>query len=219
MLECKNATWRQLLIQRNHKTTLGVCAGLSFTSSEQLYSSESPSSHQCVRILSCHLICSNYFFYLLQLFFICNNFFLFAAFSFNLQQLFYLQHVPCGPPYVMMSLPLIGTYFSVFFFYIRTGLRFALIGGNLTAQKYFSTNVPNISVWLGSGVKKSDIKSDVDVHHQRKHNVTWERKGLNLTTSGAKFPALTLRGWLHWYRTGFCATVWCSVNRCSYYTG
>ena len=116
MLECKNATWRQLLIQRNHKTTLGVCAGLSFTSSEQLYSSESPSSHQCVRILSCHLICSNYFFYLLQLFFICNNYFLFAAFSFNLQQLFYLQHVPCGPPYVMMSLPLIGTYFSVFFF-------------------------------------------------------------------------------------------------------
>ena len=40
----------------------------------------------------------------------------------------------------------IGTYFSMFFFYIRTPLRFALIGGNLTAQKYFSTNVPQISV-------------------------------------------------------------------------
>ena len=56
----------------------------------------------------------------------------------------------------------LGTYFYVFFFfYIRTGLHFALIGGNLTAQKYFSTNVPNISVGLGSGVKKSDIKSNV----------------------------------------------------------
>ena len=40
----------------------------------------------------------------------------------------------------------LGTYFSMFFFYIRIRLRFALIGGNLTTQKYFSTNVPNISV-------------------------------------------------------------------------
>ena len=40
---------------------------------------ESSSSHQCVRILSCHLICSNYFFNLLQLFFICSNNFLFPA--------------------------------------------------------------------------------------------------------------------------------------------
>ena len=60
---------------------------------------ESSSSHQCVRILSCHLVCSNNLFYLLQSFFICSNFILFAATLFNLQQLFYLQHVPCGPPY------------------------------------------------------------------------------------------------------------------------
>ena len=32
------------------------------------------------------------------------------------------------------------------FFYIRTPLRFALIGGNLTAQKYISRNLPNTSV-------------------------------------------------------------------------
>ena len=44
---------------------------------------ESSSSHQCVRILSCHLICSNCF-YLQQLFF------LFAATSFVLQQLTFL---------------------------------------------------------------------------------------------------------------------------------
>ena len=40
---------------------------------------ESSSSHQCVRILSCHLVCSNNLFYLLQSFFICSNFILFAA--------------------------------------------------------------------------------------------------------------------------------------------
>ena len=40
----------------------------------------------------------------------------------------------------------LGTYVSVFFFYIRTPLRFALIGGNLTAQKYISRNLPNTSV-------------------------------------------------------------------------
>ena len=54
-----------------------------------------------------------------------------------------------------------GTYFSMFFFYVRTCLRFALIGGNLTAQTYISRNLPNTSVRLGSGVSKSDIKSDV----------------------------------------------------------
>ena len=92
---------------------------------------ESSSSHQCVRILSCHLVCSNCFylqqqfilfaaiiFYLQQLYWICCNFILFAATFLNLlqpyfissnfiefaatlfylQQLFYLQHVPCGPP-------------------------------------------------------------------------------------------------------------------------
>ena len=42
---------------------------------------ESSSSHQCVRILSCHLICCNYFlfaattFYLQQLYLFCSNFF------------------------------------------------------------------------------------------------------------------------------------------------
>ena len=54
----------------------------------------------------------------------------------------------------------LGTYFSTFF-YIRTCLRFALIGGNLSAQKYISTNLPNTSVCFGSGVKKGDIKSDL----------------------------------------------------------
>ena len=39
-----------------------------------------------------------------------------------------------------------GTCFSMFFFYIRTPLRFTLIGGNLTAQKYISRNLPNTSV-------------------------------------------------------------------------
>ena len=38
-------------------------------------------------------------FYLQQLYLTCKNFILFAATLFNLQQLFYLQHVPCGPPY------------------------------------------------------------------------------------------------------------------------
>ena len=41
----------------------------------------------------------------------------------------------------------LGTYFSMFFFfYIRIRLRFALIGGNLTAEKYISSNLPNPSV-------------------------------------------------------------------------
>ena len=41
---------------------------------------------------------------------------------------------------------IIGTYFSTFFLYIRTRLRFALIGGNLTTQKNISRNLPNTSV-------------------------------------------------------------------------
>ena len=40
----------------------------------------------------------------------------------------------------------LGTYFFMFLFYICTPLRFAPIAGNLTAQKYISTNLPNISV-------------------------------------------------------------------------
>ena len=39
----------------------------------------------------------------------------------------------------------LSTYFSTFF-YIRTRLRFALIRGNLTTQKYISRNLPNTSV-------------------------------------------------------------------------
>ena len=41
---------------------------------------------------------------------------------------------------------ILGTYFSTFFLYIRTRLRFALIRGNLTTQKYISRNLPNTSV-------------------------------------------------------------------------
>ena len=59
----------------------------------------------------------------------------------------------------MTSLPLAHIFLcSCFTFALRC---FAPIAGNLTAQKYISTNLPNISVWLGSGVKKSDMKSDV----------------------------------------------------------
>ena len=64
----------------------------------------------CSNIL---LICSNSFWKfaasisnLQQLYFICSNFILFAATFFNFQQLYFylqqvfnLQHVPCGPPY------------------------------------------------------------------------------------------------------------------------
>ena len=67
---------------------------------------ESSSSHQCMCInfpvtsfAATAFICSKYFFYSLQLFFICSNYFLFAASLFVLQKLFYLLHVPCGPPY------------------------------------------------------------------------------------------------------------------------
>ena len=52
-----------------------------------------------------------------------------------------------GADDISYDITTLGTYFSLFFFfYIRIRLRFALIGGNLTPQKYFSTNVPNISV-------------------------------------------------------------------------
>ena len=52
---------------------------------------EFSSSHQCVRILSCHLVCSNNLFYLLQLFFICSNFILFAATFLNLLQPYFIS--------------------------------------------------------------------------------------------------------------------------------
>ena len=50
--------------------------------------SESSSSHKCVRILSCHFICSNCFYLQQIFFFICCNYFLFAATTFYLQQLY-----------------------------------------------------------------------------------------------------------------------------------
>ena len=83
--------WTQIsfLSLRIRPSILWVGPGYNYT--------ESSFSHQCMCILSCHLICSNYFFHLLQLFYICSNYFLFAATLFILQQLFYLQHVPCGP--------------------------------------------------------------------------------------------------------------------------
>ena len=94
---CFHWTQIRFLSLRIRPSILWVGPGYNYT--------ESSSSHQCVRIISCHLICSNcfylqqIFFCSLQLFFICSNYFLFAATSFVLQQLFYLQHVPCGPPY------------------------------------------------------------------------------------------------------------------------
>ena len=81
---CFNWTQISFLSLRIRPSILWVGPGYNYT--------ESSSSHQCVCILSCHLICSNYFF-------ICCNYFLFAGTTFYLQQLFYLQHVPCGPPY------------------------------------------------------------------------------------------------------------------------
>ena len=80
---------------------------------------------------------------------------------------------------VMTSLPL-AHIFLLFFLYIRIRLRFALIGGNLTTQKYISRNLPNTSVWLRSVVKKSDIKSDVTstikentTSHENEKDWTW----------------------------------------------
>ena len=81
---CFNWTQISFLSLRMRPSISWVGPGYNYT--------ESCSSHQCVCILSCHLICSNYFF-------ICCNYFLFAGTTFYLQQLFYLQHVPCGPPY------------------------------------------------------------------------------------------------------------------------
>ena len=66
--------WTQIsfLSLRIRPSILWVGPGYNYT--------ESSSSHQCVRIISCHLICSNCF-YLQQIFF------LFAAIIFYLQQL------------------------------------------------------------------------------------------------------------------------------------
>ena len=94
---CFHWTQIRFLSLRIRPSILWVGPGYNYT--------ESSSSHQCVCIISCHLICSNRFylqqifflfaaiiFYLQQLLFICSNFIYF-------QQLFYLQHFPCGPPY------------------------------------------------------------------------------------------------------------------------
>ena len=51
--------------------------------------------------------------------------------------------MPSGADDISYDVITRGTYFSMLFFYIRTPLRFALIGGNLTAQKYISRNLPN----------------------------------------------------------------------------
>ena len=117
---------------------------------------------------------------------------------------------------LMTSLPLAHIFLCSFF-------TFALLYAShwlaeiWQLRNMFQEICPILRFDLDMALKKRH-KKWCNVHHQRKHNVTWEQKGLNATTSGAKFPAPTLRGWLHWYRTGFCATVWCSVNRCSYYT-
>ena len=88
---CFHWTQIRFLSLRIRPSILWVGPGYNYT--------ESSSSHQCVRIISCHLICSNCFylqqifflftaiiFYLQQLLFICSNFICFAA-------TFYLQHV------------------------------------------------------------------------------------------------------------------------------
>ena len=76
---CFNWTQISFLSLRMRPSISWVGPGYNYT--------ESSSSHHCVCMLSCHLICSNCF-YLLQLFFICRNYFLFAATSFVLQHLF-----------------------------------------------------------------------------------------------------------------------------------
>ena len=81
---CFHWTPTRFLSLRIRPSILWVGPGYNYT--------ESSSSHQCVRIISCHLICSNYFFlfaaiifYLQHQLFICSNFiccaatFLFAA--------------------------------------------------------------------------------------------------------------------------------------------
>ena len=75
--------WTQIsfLSLRIRPSILWVGPGYNYT--------ESSSSHQCVRILSSHLICSNYFYlHAATIFFICCNYFLFAATTFYLQQLY-----------------------------------------------------------------------------------------------------------------------------------
>ena len=81
---CFHWTQIRLLSLRIRPSILWVGSGYDYT--------ESSCSHQCVRILSCHLICSNCFylqqlfflfvaiiFYLQQVLFICSNFICFAA--------------------------------------------------------------------------------------------------------------------------------------------
>ena len=74
--------WTQIrfLSLRIRPSILWVGPGYNYT--------ESSSSHQCVHIISCHLICSNCFYLQQILFFVRCNYFLFAATSFVLQQLF-----------------------------------------------------------------------------------------------------------------------------------
>ena len=83
---CFHWTQIRFLSLRIRPSILWVGPGYNYT--------ESSSSHQCVHIISCHLICSNcfylqqIFFCSLQLFFIYSNYFLFAATTFYLQQLY-----------------------------------------------------------------------------------------------------------------------------------
>ena len=83
--------------------SLRIRPSISWVGPDGYNYTESSSSHQCVRILSCHLICSNCFylqqlfllfaaiiFYLQQLYLTCSNFILFAATLFNLQQLYFI---------------------------------------------------------------------------------------------------------------------------------
>ena len=81
---------------------------------------------------------------------------------------------------VTTSLPLAHSFLCCFFLHSRSFI-FALIDGNLTGRKYISTNLPNhISVWLGYGVKKSEIKIDVTstikentTSHENEKDWTW----------------------------------------------
>ena len=67
---------------------------------------ESSSSHQCVPILSCHLICSNCF-YLQQIFF------LFAAIIFYLQQLLFIcSNFICFAAAFYLSMSLVGHHIT-----------------------------------------------------------------------------------------------------------
>ena len=68
---CFNWTQISFLSLRMRPSISWVGPGYNYT--------ESSSSHQCVCILSCHLICSNYFFICCNYFLFCRNYFLFAA--------------------------------------------------------------------------------------------------------------------------------------------